>query len=146
MHVYSRRFPKVNIVGLPNKAIQESILSIKSAVVNSGYKFPVKKIVISLNTVEFRKNYSVYDTPIALGVLRSAFTFKETPNYLFTGILALNCSIEPCVADSFISDIAHKYDRALVLHRLLAILGQVLPKNVIPPHNLRQLINYYAIK
>ena len=57
------------IVGLPDAAIRESRDRVRSAVRNSGYRFPPNRTVISLSPADLRKQGPAYDLPMALGVL-----------------------------------------------------------------------------
>ncbi|MFR6222294.1 MAG: magnesium chelatase domain-containing protein, partial [Anaerococcus sp.] len=57
----SRSLPKVSLVGLPDTAIKESIERVKSAINNSAYDFPNKKITINLAPANLRKDGSQID-------------------------------------------------------------------------------------
>ena len=58
-----------NIVGLPDGTIKESRDRILSAINNSGYSFPVRKIVVNLAPAPLRKIGSGFDLPISLALL-----------------------------------------------------------------------------
>lgn len=57
------------IVGLPDAAVKESVERVKSALLNSGFAFPVGRTLINLAPANTRKEGPVYDLPIAVGVL-----------------------------------------------------------------------------
>lgn len=61
--------PSFQIVGLPDAAIQESRERVRSAIKNSGFKFPTGKIAINLAPANLRKHGPRFDLPIALGIL-----------------------------------------------------------------------------
>src|SRR5690606_29285999 len=61
--------PGFSIVGLPDKAIDESRERIKSAITNSGFSFPTKKVVVNLAPAHIKKEGSWYDLSIALSIL-----------------------------------------------------------------------------
>jgi len=61
--------PGVHIAGLPDAAVRESQLRVKSAIINSGFEFPNRKLVINMAPADLRKEGSALDLPIALGVL-----------------------------------------------------------------------------
>ena len=61
--------PALTIVGLPDAAISEAKERIRSAIKNSGYHFPTKKIVINLAPADIKKEGSGFDLPMAVGVL-----------------------------------------------------------------------------
>jgi magnesium chelatase family protein len=61
--------PGTDIVGLPDKAVQESRHRVQSAIKNAGLPYPRKRIVVNLAPAAVRKEGPTYDLPIALGVL-----------------------------------------------------------------------------
>ena len=65
-------WPAFEIVGLPDKAVNEAKERVRSAIVNSGFKFlpgNKKRVVVNLAPADIKKEGPVYDLPIALGVL-----------------------------------------------------------------------------
>ncbi len=67
----SKGLPGVDIVGLADTAIKESKERVRSAVKNSGYAYPLAAIVINLAPADTKKEGSMFDLPIALGILIS---------------------------------------------------------------------------
>ena len=68
----STGFPAFEIVGLPDKAVSEAKERVRSAIVNSGFKFlpgNKKRLIVNLAPADIKKEGSVYDLPIALGIL-----------------------------------------------------------------------------
>ncbi len=61
--------PGFHIVGLPEKAVKESKDRVRSALLNCGFKFPSKRIVVNLAPADLPKEGGRFDLPIALGVL-----------------------------------------------------------------------------
>ena len=59
--------PGVQLVGLPDKAIQESRERVRSALRNSGFRGPLVRVVINLAPADLRKEGPSFDLPIALG-------------------------------------------------------------------------------
>jgi magnesium chelatase family protein len=57
------------VVGLPDKAVEESRERVRAALKNSGYPYPQGRVVVNLAPAEMRKEGSHYDLPIALGLL-----------------------------------------------------------------------------
>lgn len=89
--------PQFYIVGLPDTAIKESNKRILTALKNSGFKLPAKRITVNLAPADLKKEGTVFDLPIALAILQaggfiemSADMVKET---LFLGELSLDGSI-----------------------------------------------------
>ncbi len=93
----SRGLPDFIIVGLPGKAVNESRQRVRSAIINSGFDFPVKKIIINLSPADIKKDGSFYDLPIALAILAvsgqiGCSFFKDC---CFIGELSLDGNINP---------------------------------------------------
>ncbi len=61
--------PGTDIVGLPDKAVQESRSRVQTAVKNAGLRYPRERIVVNLAPASVRKEGPTYDLPIAVGVL-----------------------------------------------------------------------------
>src|SRR4030043_1442169 len=64
--------PAMNIVGLPDAAVQEARERVRSAVRNSGCYFPMKRITVNLAPADLKKEGPAYDLPIAVGILLSS--------------------------------------------------------------------------
>lgn len=67
--VAERGFPGFSIVGLPDKAVGEARERVKTALTNSGFGFPQKKIIINLAPADLPKEGSAYDLAMAVGIL-----------------------------------------------------------------------------
>src|SRR3989338_9926669 len=94
--VASRGFPAFNIVGLPTKAVDESRERVRTALINSGFEFPAKKITVNLAPADLPKGGAAYDLPIALGILvaSGAISWSETDaNAVYFGELSLDGSL-----------------------------------------------------
>lgn len=61
--------PAFNIVGLPEKAVQESRDRVRSALINSGFDFPARRITVNLAPADLPKQGSRFDLAIAVGIL-----------------------------------------------------------------------------
>ena len=64
--------PAFSLVGLPGSAVRESKERVRSAIVNSGYEFPLRRITVNLSPADSRKDGSHFDLPIAVGILVGA--------------------------------------------------------------------------
>ena len=93
----NRGLPAFNIVGMANKTINEARERVRSAIVNSGFSFPDKKVTISLAPADLEKDGSHLDLPIALSVLMlSGQLLKmDVLDKLFVGELSLNGELRP---------------------------------------------------
>ncbi len=88
-----------NIVGLPDKAVEESKERIASAIRNNSLLPPSakhKKIIINLAPADVRKEGPAYDLPIAVGYLLETGQVKFDPSHqIFLGELSLTGAIKP---------------------------------------------------
>ena len=64
-----RGIPAVDIVGLADNAVKESRERMRSAIRNSGFEFPMERVLISLSPADLKKEGSGFDLPLALAVL-----------------------------------------------------------------------------
>ena len=84
--------PSFSIVGLPDTAITEARDRVRSAIKNSGFTFPAKKVVINLAPADLKKEGSNFDLPIAIGLLVEEEVLQEEKidGYAFIGELSLD--------------------------------------------------------
>jgi magnesium chelatase family protein len=89
--------PKPTIVGLPDAAVKESVERVRSAVVNSGYRYPDEPYLVNLAPADVKKEGPAFDLPIALGVLAGvgALTAENLNDFVVVGELALDGRIRP---------------------------------------------------
>ena len=99
----SQGLPVFDIVGLPNQSVKEARERVRAAIKNSGYEFPMRRIVVNLAPATIRKSSAGLDLAIALGVLlasgqikgRKAKILALFDKSLFMGELALDGSLLP---------------------------------------------------
>ena len=72
--------PTYDIVGLADTAVKESKERVRSALKNSGYAYPVASVVINLAPADVKKEGTIYDLPIAVGMLSASNKYLTT-NY-----------------------------------------------------------------
>jgi len=72
----SSGLPVFSIVGLPDTAVKESRDRVVSAIKNSGFDFPTKKITVNLAPADIKKEGGSFDLPIALGILAACGNIK----------------------------------------------------------------------
>ncbi|MGB9668314.1 MAG: YifB family Mg chelatase-like AAA ATPase [Thermosulfidibacteraceae bacterium] len=91
----SRGLPAFNIVGLPDTTVKEAKERIRVAIKNSGFDFPNGRITVNLAPAEVKKEGSLFDLPIAIGILvhRGIVDFKDVEDVLVLGELALDGSV-----------------------------------------------------
>lgn len=141
--------PSVSIVGLPDISITEARERVRSAIKNSGYDFPNKKIVVNLAPADIKKMGSYYDLPIAIGILIKNGTISRTEfkDIAFIGELSLDGSIRavngvlPIAAgllEQGIKTLVVPYENA----KEATIVAGL---NIIGAKNLVELVNHFNV-
>ncbi|HED04102.1 MAG TPA: ATP-binding protein [Candidatus Fraserbacteria bacterium] len=89
--------PAFTIVGLPEKEVQESRERIRSAIKNSGFDFPARRITANLAPADLRKEGVGLDLPLALSILQAAGQIEgdRLQRYLMLGELSLDGELRP---------------------------------------------------
>ncbi len=89
--------PQLTIVGLPDGAVRESKERVRTAIKNSGYSLPSRRVTINLAPADIRKEGSAFDLPIALGMLACAggLATDSLGEYMILGELALDGKLRP---------------------------------------------------
>ncbi|MFO7773936.1 MAG: YifB family Mg chelatase-like AAA ATPase [Dehalococcoidia bacterium] len=83
--------PSFTIVGLPDKAVQEARERVRSAIRNSHYKFPNRRITVNLAPADLKKEGPAYDLSIAIGILISSEQLNaDLSRSIFLGELSLD--------------------------------------------------------
>lgn len=87
----SNGLPGLTMVGLPETTVREARDRVRSAIINSGYAWPAKKITINLAPADLPKEGGRYDLPIALALLAASeqLNAPRLNQYEFVGELAL---------------------------------------------------------
>ena len=96
----SNGIPDFQIVGLPDVSLKESKERVKAAIRNSNIEFLSRRIVVNLSPANTRKEGSMFDLPIAVGILIASRNIKNSnleemlEQTIFIGELSLNGNIE----------------------------------------------------
>ena len=93
----SNGLPAFDIVGLPDAAVKEAKERIRSAIKNTGFRFPAKHIVIKLAPASKRKEGSGYDLPMALSIICATEQIyaPDLSKCTFFGELSLDGTVQP---------------------------------------------------
>lgn len=88
----SAGLPEWNIVGLPDTSVKEAKERVRTAIRNSGYELFSRKIIVNLAPADIRKEGSIYDLPIAVGILMSleVINSQQLNDILIIGELSLD--------------------------------------------------------
>jgi magnesium chelatase family protein len=90
-------FEKSIIVGLPDTAVKESTERVRSAITNSGYKYPKTQSLVNLAPADVKKIGPAFDLPIALGMLigQGVLASPNLKKLVILGELALDGRVRP---------------------------------------------------
>lgn len=92
--ISSHGLPSFSIVGLPDKAIDEAKDRVRTAIRNSGFDFPMKKVTVNLAPADLPKEGPHFDLPIALGILIASGQIDiSLDNLMILGELSLDGSL-----------------------------------------------------
>ncbi len=122
--ISSRGLPHFSIVGLPDASVKESKDRIRAALKNIGFSFPLKQITVNLAPADMKKEGTLFDLPIALGVVAAEGIIPLEPlrEYLIAGELSLDGQVKP---------VRGALPLALAAKRL-GLRGLILPKENAP--------------
>lgn len=88
--------PAFDVVGLPDAAVRESRERVRAAIKACGARFPVSRITVNLAPASQRKEGTLYDLPILLGILTAAEELRHLPeDAAFLGELSLTGALRP---------------------------------------------------
>ncbi len=90
VNINNKGLPSFDIVGLPNKSVEESKLRVRSAFVNCGVEFPNRKITVNLAPADLHKEGTFYDLAIAVGVFCAKNGIEVNDKWYFFGELSLS--------------------------------------------------------
>jgi magnesium chelatase family protein len=91
----SNGLPCFNLVGLPEASVREAKDRVRSALINSGFEFPAKRITVNLAPADLPKEGGRFDLAIAIGIIAASnqLTAKQLENIELVGELALSGEI-----------------------------------------------------
>lgn len=129
VHV-SQGLPSLTIVGLAEAAVRESKDRVRSAIINSGFQFPTKRLTINLAPADLPKDGSRLDLPIALGILIASGQIPEnaTDNLEFIGELALDGQLRSVTGILSIAIACQQLGHQLILPKQNAQEASQLPQ------------------
>ncbi|KTD65563.1 YifB family Mg chelatase-like AAA ATPase [Legionella spiritensis] len=141
----SNGLPGFTIVGLAETAVKESKDRVRSAIINSQFEFPCRKITVSLAPADLPKTGSGFDLPIAIGILAASgqIPADKLGSHEFIGELALSGNLRGVNAIIPVVLAAHRDQRQLIIAEAnageAALAGY---SNVFCAGNLREVCDY----
>lgn len=143
----SSGLPGIMIVGLPDKSVEEARERIRSAIKNSGYKLPPKRLTVNLLPADIPKRGSCFDLPIALGILSASGQLSHLPSRsLFLGELSLNGDIKPAGNGLVAAEIANSdgFDSLFLPHRVVDQANLLGGPTIYSVATLKQVVEHLA--
>ena len=145
VHV-SQGLPTLTIVGLAEAAVRESKDRVRSAIINSGFQFPTKRLTINLAPADLPKDGSRLDLPIALGILIASGQLPEnqTDDFEFVGELALDGQLRSGTGTLSIAMACQLAKHKLMLsHQNAAEAAQLPAIEIYPATHLKQVCEHF---
>ncbi len=135
----------MTVVGLPDAAVQEAKERVRAAIRNSGFNFPMKRIVVNLAPADLKKAGPSYDLPMAVGILLSSEQVStDSSRAIFLGELSLDGSLRhtrgilPMVALAR----EENFDTIVVPEVDAGEASMIEGAKIIPVASLAQLVGY----
>ena len=141
--------PGFEIVGLPSKTVKESRERVRSALRNSGYTFPAKKVIVNLAPAHYPKDGSFFDLPIALGILAHQGVINSSifTSTLFAGELSLSGKLKPISGVLTLAELAQQQGLRFIFPQANQVEATLLEKQdfLLAP-SLQALLLYFLGK
>lgn len=137
------------LFGLPDTSVKESKQRVKTAIKNSGIEFLSKKIIVNLSPASTKKEGSMFDLPIAIGILIANQNIKNInlkkilSETVFIGELSLNGNLEKVKGILPICIEAQKLGiKKIVLPKQnIEEINRLKNIEILPANNLKEIIN-----
>ncbi len=143
----SNGLPSFDIVGLPDSAVKESRERVRTAIKNSGYLFPVKKITINLAPADVRKEGPSFDLPIAVSLLCCMGIIRQSAitDTFIAGELSLDGNIRPVsgILPLVYGAFKNGIKKCIVPYENREEAAIVDGISVFAPRNLKELIGHF---
>ena len=131
----SNGIPAFNIVGLPATAVRESKDRVRSALINSHFDWPDKRLTVNLSPADLPKDGGRFDLPIALSILAASGQIPEPAlaGLEFIGELALSGALRPISGAVGAAIAASRCQHSLVVPTPSAASAALVPSATILP-------------
>lgn len=142
----SRGLPSFDLVGLPDTSVREAKDRVRSAIKNSGFEFPARRITVNLAPADIKKEGPIYDLPIAIGILVATEQLKphHSEDYAYLGELSLNGSLRGIngVLPNTLAAQEAGIDKIIVPDENAREAGLVEGITVYPAHTIAEIVNF----
>lgn len=145
-----RGLPCFNIVGLPDTSVKESKERVRAAIINSGFEFPVKRMIINLAPADMKKVGALFDLPIAIGILIATeqIAFNDAGEFLIMGELSLSGDLKRVrgILPITIEGMNNNINNFILPQDNAEECSVVKGTNVYPFENLKQVVEYIKFR
>lgn len=142
----SKGLPSFSIVGLADASVKEAKERVRAAIINSGFEFPLGRIVINLAPADIRKIGTLLDLPIAIGILIESNQIKkeDLDKYLIIGELSLNGEIKKTkgIIPIILNGIEDKINNFIIPKENEVEAFEVSKGNVYCMNSLKEVVDY----
>lgn len=140
--------PKYEIVGLPDASVKEAKERVRSAIKNSGFKFPSGRITVNLAPANKKKEGSGFDLAMAVAILFATeqLNIKKTNKFIFLGELGLDGSLKAVngLLPMLISARAEGYNDFIIPAQNMQEASYIDGTNVYALNNFKDVINFLS--
>ncbi len=124
----ARGLPAFSTVGLPDSAVKESKDRVRSAIKNSGYTFPNGRITVNLAPADIKKEGTIFDLSVAVGLLKAEGIIKSDnlADFIILGELSLDGEVKPVRGVLSVAVLAKELGKSLVLSKANAAEASIV--------------------
>ncbi len=148
----SNGLPIFSIIGLGDTAISESKDRIRTALKNTEFAIPPKKIIVNLSPAGIRKEGPHFDLPIAVGIMLTMGFIRDRHNilqdYLFVGELSLSGNIKPIrgAINMVIFAKEHNFKGIVIPRENFEEASLIRDIDIVPVSDLNEVVNFITKK
>lgn len=139
--------PCFNLVGLPEASVREAKDRVRSALINSGFEFPAKRITVNLAPADLPKEGGRFDLAIAMGIIAASnqLTVQQLSHVEFVGELALSGEIRPITGALPFTYACSQAERTAILPTGNAAEASLIKEaNILPAAQLLDVFHHIA--
>ncbi len=144
----SNGLPAFHMVGLAEVSVKESKDRVKTAIKNSGYSFPMEKVVVNLAPADVKKEGTGFDLPIAMAILQASgvIPLEKVKEYLVSGELSLDGRLKPIKAVLPYALMAREkgFKGIIIPKENAAEAAMVQGIDVLPVTHLSQVVDFFS--
>ncbi|MBM7868967.1 magnesium chelatase family protein [Clostridium pascui] len=144
-----RGLPSFNIVGLGDIAVKESKERVRTSLINSGFEFPVGRITVNLAPADVKKEGSLFDLAIAIGILKESGQINmDIDEYIFLGELSLRGELRAIrgTLPIIIGGMENKFNKFIIPVSNSIEASLVKNSEVYPLETLKEVVSYLQYK